>query len=60
MSKLIWLIGIICAVWVIYDVWNKNHSLSETNKILWTIFALLFNVLAAIIYYLVHVKDRAY
>ena len=60
MGKLFWLIGIACAVWVIYDVWNKNHVLNETNKILWTIFALFFNVIAAIIYYLVHVKDRGY
>lgn len=58
MSKLIWLLGIACAVWVIYDVWNKNTRLSETNKILWTIFALIFA--AAIVYYLVHVRDRTY
>ncbi|MCA6074290.1 PLDc N-terminal domain-containing protein [Fulvivirga sedimenti] len=54
MGKLLWLIGIICAVWVIYDVWTKNQRLSETNKILWTIFALIFNIVAAIIYYVVH------
>lgn len=58
MGKLIWIIGIVCAVWVIYDVWAKNRTLSETNKILWTIFALLFNIVAAIVYYFVH-KSRS-
>lgn len=60
MSKIIGLIGIICAIWVIYDVWSKNHTLSETTKILWTIFALFFSIIAAIIYYFIHVKDRSY
>lgn len=58
MSKLFWLLGVICAVWVIYDVWAKNHQLSETNKILWTVFALLFNVVAAVVYYFVHYSKR--
>ncbi len=58
MEKLIWLLGIICAVWVIYDVWTKNPRLSETNKILWTIFALIFNIVAAVVYYFVHKSGR--
>jgi len=51
MDKLIWLAGIICAVWVIYDVWSKNTRLNETNKIIWTVFAILFSILTAIVYY---------
>jgi len=51
MDKIIWLAGIICAVWVIYDVWSKNTRLSETNKIIWTVFAILFSILTAIVYY---------
>jgi len=59
MEHLIWLVGVICAVWVIYDVWSKNPRLSETNKILWTIFALFFSVVAAIVYYIVHKRERS-
>lgn len=46
------LIAIICAVLVIYDVWVKQKSMNTGEKILWTISALLFNILTAIIYYL--------
>jgi len=52
MDKIIWLAGIICAVWVIYDVWSKNSRLNDTNKIIWTVFAILFSILTAIVYYL--------
>ena len=60
MGKLLGLISLVCTVWVIYEVWSKNPRLSETNKILWTIFALIFGIAAALIYYLVHVRDRSY
>jgi len=52
MGNLIWLIGTICAVWVIYDVWAKNKQLSETNKVIWTVCAILFNIITAVVYYI--------
>lgn len=58
MKGLLYLIGLIAAIWVIYDVWTQNHKLSETNKILWTIFALFFSIIAAVIYFLVHKRDQ--
>jgi len=54
MGNLIWLIGTICAVWVIYDVWSKNTRLSEKNKIIWTVCAIIFNIISAIVYYVLH------
>lgn len=51
MGKLIYILGIVCAVWVIYDVWSKNTRLNNTNKIIWTVFAIIFSVLTAIVYY---------
>lgn len=54
MSGIIYLIGLVCALWVIYDVWVVNKSIDETSKILWTILAVVANILAAIIYYFVH------
>ncbi|WP_157494060.1 hypothetical protein [Fulvivirga imtechensis] len=54
MSGLLYLIGLICCIWVIYDVWVINKKLDESSKILWTILAIIANILAAIIYYMVH------
>lgn len=54
MGGLIYLIGLLCAIWVIYDVWVVNKRLDETSKLLWTILAVFANVLAAIIYYFTH------
>ncbi len=51
MSALIWAIGVACAIYVIYDVWAKNDKITDGQKILWTIFALLFNIVTAIVYY---------
>lgn len=56
--KILSLIATLCAIWVIYDVWSNNRRLSEASKILWTIFALIFSVIAALIYYLVHKRER--
>ncbi len=54
MNNIIWALGIASAIWVIYDVWTKNKSLSDGMKILWTVAALLFSIITAIIYYLTH------
>jgi hypothetical protein len=52
MPALLWALGIACAIYVIYDVWAKNTRLSDGLKIVWTVLALLFSVVTAIIYYL--------
>lgn len=51
MQQILAVVGLVCAVWVIYDAWSKNHRLSETAKVLWTIAAILFSILTAIVYY---------
>ena len=56
MGTLFYIIGIACAVWVIYDVWAVNQRLSSTSKLIWTIFALLFNIVTAIVYFFVQKK----
>lgn len=58
MSGLIYLIGLVCALWVIYDAWVVNKKIDENSKILWTILAIVANVLAAIIYYFVHKRSN--
>lgn len=57
MGTLLYLIGIACAVWVLYDVWAVNRTLNDTGKIVWSILAIVFNILTAILYYLM-VKKR--
>jgi hypothetical protein len=54
-QTLIWVIGIICAVWVIYDVWINNKKLNLLIKIIWTALALLIgiNIIVATIYYFI-------
>jgi len=56
MGNLFYFIALGCAVWVIYDVWAVNKRLSDQNKIIWTIFAVFFNIGTAIIYYFIEKK----
>lgn len=42
---------IVCTIWVIYDIWT-NSKKETPIKILWTVLALAFSVLTAIIYYI--------
>ncbi|HZH73041.1 MAG TPA: hypothetical protein VFD91_11160 [Mariniphaga sp.] len=53
MEALIGIIALICAIWVIYDVWIGTKGLSTGAKLLWTIFAILFSIITAIVYYFI-------
>lgn len=55
-GTVIGIVAVICAVWVIYDVWTNNKRLSDTAKIVWTVFAILLSILTAIVYWLVGKK----
>ncbi len=50
------IVGLVCAIWVIYDVFANNAKKSTGWKILWTVLALLFSIVTAIIYYFVYKK----
>lgn len=47
------IIGFIAAIWVIYDVLANNKRLTDGMKVLWVFCAILFNIITAIVYYLV-------
>ncbi len=50
----VWMIiALISAIWVIYDVLVNNKGLSDGMKLLWIIFAIVFSIITAIVYYLV-------
>ena len=54
MNSLLYLLSIVAAIWVIYDVWAVNKKLSGGMKLMWTLLALLFSFITAIVYYLLH------
>ena len=58
MGTIIWIIALICTIWVIYDVLAKNKKLSTGMKVLWIILALLFSIITAIVYYFIGRKKR--
>lgn len=51
LNSIIYLIAVICAVWVIYEVLTKQKKMSTGSKIIWIICALFFSIITAIVYY---------
>ena len=47
------IIAVILAVLVIYDVFAKQKKMKENKKVIWTVCAILFEPVAAIVYYFV-------
>ncbi len=54
LTTILGIVGLICAVWVIYDVFAKNKKLSTGMKIVWTVLAILFSIITAIVYYFMY------
>ena len=54
-SFIIWLIGVICCIWCIKDVWAKKGD--TIIKILLTIALLCFSWIGLAVYYFI-LKDR--
>jgi len=50
------IIALVCAIWVIYDVFTQNKKLSTGMKVLWTVLAIMFSVISAIVYYFMYKK----
>lgn len=51
MGSLISLLAIVAAVLVIYHIWTKNDRLTDTEKLIWTIAAVVFSIITGIVYY---------
>ena len=56
MSNILYVLGIVAAIWVIYDVWTNQKRMDNGAKIIWTIFAIFFSIITAIVYYFVKKK----
>ena len=52
---ILWIVGIVCCIWCIMDVWAKN--LDPVVKILLTIALLAFSWVGLAVYYFI-LKDR--
>jgi len=55
-NTVLYIVAILCAIWVIYDVLVKNKKLSSGMKILWVVLAILFSIITAIVYYFMYKK----
>lgn len=53
---LVWLVGLICCIWCVKDVWNKQ-SIDTVIKIVLTIALLLCSWVGLAVYFFI-VKDR--
>lgn len=52
MSRLlIYLFLLACAIWVIYNVWSKRRNYSDTEKLIWTIAAIAFSFITAVVFF---------
>ena len=54
MEFIIGIIAIICALYVIINVWGSGES--GFVKIVWTIAAIFFSIITAIVYYFIGPK----
>lgn len=50
------ILALICAIWVIYDVFTNNKKLSDEKKVIWTILAIVFSIITAIVYFFMYKK----
>ncbi|MFH0906118.1 MAG: hypothetical protein V1824_02165 [archaeon] len=48
------IIGLVCAIWVIYDVFTINKKLSIEGKIFWTVLAIVLSIITAVVYSLIY------
>jgi len=57
-STLLWVVSILCAVWVILQVWTKHKHWTPLKKIVWTILAIIpgLAILTAIVFYFMEYK----
>lgn len=52
-TSILYLISLVCAIWVIYDVWTNNKKMKQSMKIVWTVLAVFFGIITAAVYYFI-------
>lgn len=56
LATILWIVGIICCIWCIKDVWTKKN-VDTLIKVLVTVGLLCFSWLGLAVYYFI-LKDR--
>lgn len=51
------IIHLAAMVWVLYEVWAVNKTMDDGKKILWSVAALFFSIITAIVYYFMEKRD---
>jgi len=59
MNNIIYIMALVAAVWVIYDVLTSKERMDTAKKVIWIIAALLFSVIAAIFYYFIEKNKKS-
>lgn len=59
MENLLGIIALIAFIYVAYNVWAVQKGMTTGKKVLWTIAALFFSIITAIVYYFVEGRNRA-
>ncbi|HOW29320.1 MAG TPA: PLDc N-terminal domain-containing protein [archaeon] len=54
LETILGILALVAAIWVIYDVFTNNKKLKTEMKILWTVLAIVFNIITAIVYYFMY------
>ncbi|AIF69956.1 hypothetical protein PAP_07835 [Palaeococcus pacificus DY20341] len=57
---LLWLVGLLAVVWVIYDVLTKQKAMPDIEKLIWVLVAFFLGWIGAIIYYLIVKREGKY
>lgn len=52
-ESIVGLIALVFAVLVIYDVFANQKKMAMGTKVLWTVLAIFFSIITAIVYYFV-------
>ena len=58
LGVVLWILGVVAMIWVIYDVWVEKKKFTMTRKVVWTVLALLLSILAALAYYLIEYNKK--
>lgn len=61
MWVMLWgLIGLIAAIWIIYDVLTAQKKMPDIEKLIWVLVAIFLGIIGAVIYYLIVKKSGKY
>lgn len=51
LQTILWIAAMISAIWVIYEVWAEQKGMKVGMKVVWTVCAIFFSIITAIVYY---------